>query len=300
MGRSIPRRDVLRTLWAAGVASLMCSRKAGACAQGVTVGAHPWVYAAKQPGYDPTPVLDQIFREVGGAGVDGIELMHQVLLHEDGVKRVTELSKRYSLPVIGTSWSAPMWDRERHAEILRETRTLVPRLAQVKGRTLGTSVGDARRRKTPQELDAQAELLRAVMKTCAGEGVVLNLHNHVYEVADHEYDLKGTLERIRDVKLGPDIGWLVRAKIDPVDFLRRHRGRVVFAHLRDEKADGTWPEAMGEGVVDYAAVGRALGEINFRGDLVIEIAHERDFQPTRSYGESIRISREYVRRVMGY
>lgn len=29
----------------------------------ITVGAHPWVYAASQPKYDPTPVVEQIFRE---------------------------------------------------------------------------------------------------------------------------------------------------------------------------------------------------------------------------------------------
>jgi len=33
---------------------------------------------------------------------------------------------------------------------------------------------------------------------------------------------------------------------------------------------------------------------------VIELAHEKDFQPTRSYGESFRLSREHIRRTMGY
>ncbi len=57
---------------------------------------------------------------------------------------------------------------------------------------------------------------------------------------------------------------------------------------------------MGEGVIDYAAVGRALHEIGFAGDLAIELAHERQFEPTRSYGESCRISREYVTRVIRF
>jgi sugar phosphate isomerase/epimerase len=75
---------------------------------------------------------------------------------------------------------------------------------------------------------------------------------------------------------------------------------MVFAHLRNEKADGKWPEDLTEGVIDYAAVGDALRKVNFRGDLMIELAHERDFQPTRPLGESFRRSREYVRRVMHY
>jgi len=266
----------------------------------VNVGAHLWVYAARQPSYGPTPVLDRVFEELGRAGLDGIELMHQVLLHEGGPERVRELSRRHALKVIGTSWSANLWDRTAHADALAQARSLIPRLASVGGRTLGISVGDARRRKTEAEFDAQAEALRAVIKICAGHGVVPNLHNHVYEVRDGEHDLNGTLARIPNIKLGPDFGWLFRAKVDPVDFIRRRGRQIVFAHLRNEKADGKWPEDLTEGVIDYAAIGGALHEVAFEGDLMIELAHERDFQPARPLGESFRVSREYIRRTMKY
>ena len=266
----------------------------------ITVGAHPWVYAASQPKYDPTPVVEQIFRELGAAGIDAIELMHPLLLKDDSVARIQELSKRYALPVLGTSWGANMWKREEAEKIAAEGQTLITRLAQVGGRTLGISVGDAGRKKTDAEFDVQAGMLREIQKTCADHGVVPNLHNHIYEVRDNEYDLNGTLARVPDIKLGPDLNWLVRAKVDPVDFIWRHRDRMIFAHLRDQKADGRWVEAMGEGDTDFAAIGRVLHKINFAGDLVIELAHERDFVPTRSYGASVRISREYVRRVMNY
>lgn len=279
----------------------MASAAAAAAApRRVVVGAHPWVWAAKQPGSDPTPVVEEIFRELGGAGVDGIELMNAVLAADGAVERVKELSKRHKLPVIGSSWSAAMWRREEQSKILDQARTLIPRLAQAGGRTLGISVGDARRDKTPAEFDAQAEVLRQVMKICAGHGVVPNLHNHVYEVRNGEHDLNGTLERIPEIKLGPDLGWLFRAKVDPVDFVRRHKGRIAFAHLRNEKADGTWPETLAEGVIDYAAIGKLLHEAGFAGDLVIELAHEQKFAPTQSYGASFRASRDYVRRAMRY
>jgi sugar phosphate isomerase/epimerase len=249
---------------------------AAAAPRKVGVGAHPWVWAAKQPGSDPTPVVEEIFRELGGAGVDGIELMNAVLAPDGAVERVKELSKRHKLPVIGTSWSAAMWRREEQSKILDQARTLIPRLQQVGGRTLGISVGDARRDKTPAEFDAQDE------------------------VRNGEHDLNGTLERIPEIKLGPDLGWLYRAKVDPVDFVRRHKARMVFAHLRNEKADGTWPETLAEGVINYAAIGKLLHEAGFAGDLVIELAHEQKFTPTQSYGASFRASRDYVRRVMRY
>jgi len=266
----------------------------------VNVGAHLWVFAAKQPGYDPTPVLDQVFGEIGQAGVDGIELMHFALLHEGAVERIKDLSSRNRLPVIGSSWSANLWDRTRHADALAEVQTVVERLHAVGGRTLGISVGDARRKKSEAEFDAQADALRRIMKLCAGHGVVPNLHNPVYEVRDGEHDLNGTLARIPEIKLGPDLGWLFRAGIDPVDFIRRRGRQVVFAHLRNEKADGKWPEDLTEGVIDYAAISKALHAVDLQGDLMIELAHEPTFQPTRPLGESFRLSRDYVRRVMNY
>jgi sugar phosphate isomerase/epimerase len=266
----------------------------------VNVGAHLWVYAAKQPGNDPTPVIDRVFAELGRAHLDGIELMHQALLHDGAPARIRELSRRHRLPVIGTSWSANLWDRSTHAEALPQARTVIERLASVGGRTLGLSVGDAGRKKTEAEFDVQAEALRQIMKHCADHGVVPNLHNHVSEVRQGEYDLNGTLARIPDIKLGPDLGWLFRAKVDPVDFIRRRGRQMVFAHLRNEKADGKWPEDLTEGVIDYTAIGQALHDAAFQGDLMIELAHERDFQPTRPLGESVRLSRDYVRRVMHY
>lgn len=266
----------------------------------VLVGGHPWVYAATLPQNDITPELDRIFGDMSAAGLDAIELMHTALRPDDSVARIRELSRKHKLPVLGTSYSANMWKREEHDAILAEAKLLIARLAQVGGRTLGTSVGSAGRSKTKAELDAQAEVLRKIMAICAGSGVVLNLHNHTYEVENNEHDLKGTLSRIPDVKLGPDIGWLVSAGVDPVDFIRRHGKRIVFAHLRDAKADRSWPEAMGEGVMDYGAVARELRNAGFAGDLVIELAHPRGFKPTRPLRESLRLSREYVRMTMGY
>jgi sugar phosphate isomerase/epimerase len=129
---------------------------------------------------------------------------------------------------------------------------------------------------------------------------VLNLHNHTYEVEHGAHDLNGTVARVPGVKLGSDLNWLVRGGVDPVAFLRQHGDRIVFLHLRDQHADGRWSEAMGEGDMDYAAIGRALREIGFTGPAVVELAHERGFVPTRPIRQSLRLSRELVRRVLGY
>ena len=285
---------------AGSLTSLLRGAQGSAKKKKVVIAGHPWVYAAPLPGFDITPVLEEIFSDMSYAGMDAIELMHNALEHPEAVERIGALSHKYSLPVLGTSYGADMWDSSKHGAILEQAQTIITRLQQLGGRTLGTSVGDARQVKTPEQLDAQAEILRKIIAFGNEHGVVLNLHNHTYEVRDNEHDLSGTLARIPDVKLGPDLNWLVRAGIDPVDFIRRHGDHMVYMHLRDQKPDGTWPEAMGEGATDYVAIGKELHRINYSGDAAIELAHEKNFKLTRPLRESLKMSRKYVRQTMGY
>ena len=266
----------------------------------VLVGAHPWVYAATQPNYDIYPVLEKIFADMSYAGLDGIELMHTALRYQDAVERIAALSKKHNLLVIGTSFGGAMWDRTQHEAVFEDARVVVTRLAELGGRTLGTSVGKAPQTKTAEQLDAQAELLRRIMNLCRDYGVELNLHNHTYEVEDDMHDLSGTLARIPEIKLGPDLNWLLRGGVDPVDFIEAYGESIVFLHIRDQNADGTWSESVGEGDMDYVAIGQALRVSRFSGDAVIELAHERNFNPTRPLRDSLRMSRTYIRKTLNF
>jgi sugar phosphate isomerase/epimerase len=268
----------------------------------VLVGGHPWVYAATRPNYDIYGILDQIFPDMAYAGMDFLELMHTALEPEGAVERIGALIAKHDLPVIGTSYSAPMWNKEEHEKIFEYADRMIGRLQRVGGRTIGTSVGrkPGGELKTPEELDAQAEILRRIIFRAAANGIVVNLHNHTYEVENDLHDLKGTLERIPDAKLGPDLDWLVGGGVDPVEFIRTYGDRMVFAHLRDRSNDGVWVEALGEGDLDYKAIGRALRQARFTGDLAIELAHPKGFEPTRPLKESFKLSRDFVRETMGY
>lgn len=306
-GENLSRRAFLQTTGTAaatlyGFSSLAEENSPGK--RKIVVGAHPWVYAATRPEYDITPVLPQIFADMKYAGLDGIELMHTALRPDDAVERIGRLSKEHELPVIGTSFGGAMWDRAQHAAVMEDAQKVIPRLAELGGRTLGISVGavqwGSKTRKTPEQLDAQAELLGKIFALCEKHGVVPNLHNHTYEVENDLYDLKGTLARLPGAKLGPDLNWLVRGGVDPVAFIRQYGSKIVFLHLRDQYENGRWSEALGEGDMDYEAIAKALYEINFQGDAVIELAHEGDFKPTRPLKESLKMSRRFVKKVMRY
>ena len=290
---SINRREFVAALGTAALAQ--------AAPKKPVVAAHVWVYAAPLPHFDVLPIVDTIFSDMKWAGIEAVEMMHTALLHDDSVARVREASEKHKLPVIGASFEGKMYDRSQHSAILETAELVVGRVRELGGRTLGTSVGDpGQRKKTPEELDAQAEMVKKMMAVCAKHKVVLNLHNHIYEVQDDQHDLKGTLARVPGVKLGPDLDWLKGAGIEPADFIHQYGDRIVYAHLRDRKADGVWSEAMGEGAIDYPAIARAFRDVKFHGDVAIELAHPRGFQITRPLRESLKISREFVRKVLGW
>ncbi len=266
----------------------------------LTVGAHVWVYASKQPAYDVSPILDRIFSELSYAGFDAVETMEHPLRSESYSRQIGELIEKYRIGLIGTSYGGQMWDKSKHSEIYDDVDLVMSNLASLGGRTFGTTVGEPHGRlKTEDELDVQAELLQKLVKLGNEKGIVLNLHNHTSEVENEMHDLGGTLIRIPDIQLGPDLNWLLRAGVDPIEFLKKYRQQICFLHLRDQYADGRWSEALGEGVVDFAEIGDTLEEIHFTGDVIIELAFENGFEPTRPLKESLRMSRDYLKKTTG-
>jgi sugar phosphate isomerase/epimerase len=295
------RRTFLKTAGAALVGSLLSEKLTAATSfkKGVPVSGHLWVYASKYPpNWDCTPVLDQVFSDFKYAGLNGLEVMEPLLRHQDAVPRMKELIAKYRVPVTGTSYNGDMWQREKQQQILEDVEAVVEKLHQLGGSTFGISVGDARRQKTEPELDAQAELLRKIMQVCKKNKVVANLHNHTYEVKNNLHDLKGTLARLPDIKLGPDLNWLIRGGVDPVKFIQTYGRQIVYLHLRDQKADGKWTEAVGEGVTDFPAIAQALQKVNFKGRAAIELAF--DAPPVNPVRYNWKQSREYVSRVFGW
>jgi sugar phosphate isomerase/epimerase len=244
--------------------------------------------------------LETAFSDLHLAGYDGIELMEVILRHEDAVEHLKRLQDQYQLPVTGSSYGAPLWNRAKHDEILDDVTLVVRRLAELKSETLGISVGDANHVKTDTELDAQAETLKRIVAICEDSGIVANLHNHTYEVENGMHDLKGTLARIPDIKLGPDLNWLVRAGVDPVSFIKSYGRQIVYLHIRDQYQDGAWTEYVGEGVTDFHSIAAALRSVNFKGRAAIELAFPEHYVPVYPLAEDWKRSRDYVKHVFGW
>lgn len=301
------RRDFLKTSTISLAAGLLAAdtpklaSAAGLFAFKPKLSAHMWVYASKYPpNWDATADLDTVFSDLHFAGFDGVEIMDVILRHDDAVDRLKRLVEKYNLPVSGASYQGAMWDASQHDAILSDATTVISRLAQLQGKTFGISVGDARHAKTDAEFDAQAKLLTSIRKLCADNGIVANLHNHTYEVRDDLHDLKGTLARIPDFKLGPDLNWLIRGGVDPVWFIKTYGHQMVYMHIRDQYKDGTWTEYVGQGVTDFPAIAAALRAVNFRGRAAIELAFPKDFVPKNPLREDWKMSHDYVIKTFGW
>lgn len=299
------RRQFLRSALAASIGSLLYHPRLIAHTSvlerdskpRVKLCGHLWVYASKYPpDWNCTPILEQVFSDMSYAGLYGVELMEILLRSEDALPRISEYSKKYDLNVSGSSYGVgfQMCDKNQHQTILEDIKLVVPKLSQLGGETFGISVGNVGRIKTEKELDDQALILNEIIHICEDNGIQPNFHNHTYEVENNLHDLKGTLKRVPNLKLGPDVNWLIRAGVDPVDFIEEYGDRMVYLHLRDEYADGTWTEYLGQGNTDFTAIAKELNNTNFEGLAAIELAFPNNFEPTQSLEESWKKSYEFV------
>lgn len=294
------RREFLKTSAVLSGAAFMSQyAAASSISSKVRVSGHLWIYASKfPPNWDSTPVLEQVFRDFKYAGMEGLEIMDVNLRHDDAVSRIKGLIEKYGIPVTGSSYSGAMWDKTQHEKILDEVALVIDRLHQVGGKNFGITVGDAQRKKTDDELDAQAEVLKKILKICKPKHILPNMHNHTFEVINDLHDLKGTVARVPELKLGPDLNWLIRGGVNPVDFIRTYGKRMVYMHIRDQHENGKWTEYVGEGVTDFRAIAKALKEAGFKGEAAIELAS--DVPPVNPMKENWKRSREYVRDIFGW
>lgn len=272
---------------------------AGAHKKNVFLAGHIWAYASKYPpNWDCTHILDTIFSDLKWAGMDGIEIMEVLLHHDDSVQRFNDLIGKHNIPVIGTSYYNDMWVKTKGSQILEDVELTVSRLHKIGGTMLGISVGDAQRQKKEDELNAQADTLQKIMTVCTKYNVEPNLHNHTYEMKYGMVDFKSNIAKVPDIKLGPDLNWLVRSGVDPVEFINTYGHRMVFMHIRDQDAAGKWTETVGSGVTNFKGIAAALNKINYSGKAAIELAF--DTPPKNEVREDFKTSREYVEKTFGW
>jgi sugar phosphate isomerase/epimerase len=113
---------------------------------------------------------------------------------------------------------------------------------------------------------AFAKRLTEAGKPVRDAGLIFGWHNHDFEfvaLADGSIPQEILFEEAPDLSWEADIAWVVRGKADPLDWIKRHGDRISTVHVKDiapagEKTDEDGWADVGDGVVDWAAIFKAL------------------------------------------
>ena len=109
-------------------------------------------------------------------------------------------------------------------------------------------------RKTAQGYYQLAEELNAIGKKAKEKGIQFGYHNHDFEFKQVEnelpYDILLKNTDPEYVFFQPDLGWMIKAGYDPIDYFKKHSGRFPLWHLRDINESGA-PVSAGSGKVDF-------------------------------------------------
>jgi sugar phosphate isomerase/epimerase len=261
------------------------------------IGAHPYIFV--QYGYDFEKQFDEIFDTIADAGFQAIEL-HQPMLYVDGWKeRIDNALKRTNLGLVGSSNGQPMWDIQQYEKIISAMDDYSRRLAVFGNVTCGTSCGGKRyASRTAAENTQAIKVWTELGKMFRSKGVTLNYHTHGEPIEDIRLVIDNV--PVEFLALGPDLDWLRVGGVDPVAFIKEHIDRIVMLHIRDYHIGGERTEALGEGDADYANLARVLDELGFKGEFVVELAIPGGKKPTRPLPEILKISRDHLRKTIGW
>jgi inosose dehydratase len=137
----------------------------------------------------------------------------------------------------------------------------------------------------------------------AGQGLRFAYHHHLGTVVERPEDLHAFLKATGEVVgLTLDTGHAALGGIDPVAAIRLHPRRIAHVHCKDIRAqvfagvqaqgqsflDGVLAGMFtvpGDGGLDYAAVMRALAEIDYSGWIVVEAEQDPAIADPKTYGE---------------
>lgn len=261
---------------------------------------------------DPrNPPWTRVLDEAKAAGYRGIELGPLGYMPEDPAILGPALAER-GLTLIGGVLFRPFHDPEQWAQVKDATyRTcraltahgarqlvLIDSISPRRAPTAGRSKEAERLRDTDRT--ALHDRLRSVAKIGTEEfGLVVTMHAHAAGFVEFEDELEDVLESIAPTLLGVclDTGHSIYAGFDPVAFYRRHSQRISYLHFKDvdpavlrqaiENRTGFYDACaagvfcnLGEGIVDFLALKRALDSAGFSGWGTVE--QDRDPTGARS------------------
>jgi len=152
-------------------------------------------------------------------------------------------------------------------DILRDSPARAIKIARSLGieAVFGPFLPEPERPTTVAGWSAFGALLSEVAKPLQDAGLVLGWHNHDFEFEPVEGELPIDLILAADdtLMIEFDVAWCVKAGMDPLEWLAKHRTRIAAAHIKDIAFDGTcvdedgWAD-VGHGTMEWPPILSAL------------------------------------------
>jgi sugar phosphate isomerase/epimerase len=222
----------------------------------------------------------EILGEIKDAGYEGVGIEYAIIpkaLQKTDPGKVRTMSEKAGLEVVSMS--------------LNETTTDMADVAKKMGAESGWLC-------LFEKDDATAkDVTKKLVGAFGQKGMKVAVHPHVRSNAENLGQLDALLEASgADVCF--DSAHLEALRIDLPAFIRRYKDRIALVHLKDLRAhvdpakidyDKDFVD-LGEGVVDFDAIVRALKEVDYKGWLMVEV----DFPHKESMADSAKKNYQYL------
>jgi sugar phosphate isomerase/epimerase len=227
--------------------------------------------------------FSEILGQIKDAGYDGVGIEYAVMpeVLKKNPARVKTLAKKAGLEVVSMA--------------LNETTSEMADVAKKMGAESGWLC------LFEKDDKAAARVTKRLAGAFGEKGMKVAVHPHVRSNAENLGQLDVLLKASK-ADICFDSAHLEALRIDLPQFIARYGDRIALAHLKDLR-DHVDPAKidydrdfvdLGEGVVDFQAVVRALKDIDYDGWLMIEV----DFPHKISMGESAKKNYEYLQNLL--
>jgi sugar phosphate isomerase/epimerase len=261
------------------------------------LGAHTFIF--QQYGLDHVKQTEKILRMVASAGFSAVELCNTTFDGDSFKSRIDGSLRRAGLALVGGSHGRPLWSASEYEKTFELMDEYSDKLSEMgEGLKCGMScTGKHRAQRTEAENEHLLDSWTELSEIFQAKDLVLAYHTHGEPLEDIQYVLENVPDDL--LLVCPDLDWLRVGGIDPNEFLKENAERIPMIHVRDYHIGGDRTAALGEGDVDYGALGKLLEEIQFKGDLVVELALPSGTPPSRPLEELLKVSRDHLRETMG-
>jgi inosose dehydratase len=242
--------------------------------------------------------VDEILTTVAGAGYHAVELTSNYFPAEKTANTLELLDKHgLALPIayIGGPMHDDRWHRTCDSALAMADR-LKPH-SGFEAVSFNCDPKPKSEAKTDAELDIEAKALETLGGELKKRDLRLLVHAHAPEMADHAREWRYFVHHTTPANVGIclDTHWVYRGGENVLDILNEAGARIGDVHLRNS-ARGVWMEDLGYGDLNYKGVAHALTKLKYKGWLTVELAWDPKTPHTRSIGENLKRSREYVQR----